>query len=162
MKPETKPMKIRKSIEAALPTRKTLNTSKRLKELERFIRSCDEIICEGIIGASRLNAMKGVSRTLIAVAGVVIVVLAIVLAYYALTPPTPYKITIYTGGIYYPLGVKLADLLNNYTGNKITASASSSGASVANARALEAGRRKPNIHTERHSLLRVQRTLHVF
>ncbi len=86
--------------------------------------------------------MKGVSKTLVAVAVVVIVVLAVVLAYYVLTPPAPYKITIYTGGtggVYYPLGVKLADLLNKYAGDKITASASSSGASVANARALGTG-----------------------
>ncbi|MEM1604400.1 MAG: TAXI family TRAP transporter solute-binding subunit [Zestosphaera sp.] len=86
--------------------------------------------------------MKGVSKTVIAVAGIIIVVLAAILAYYALTPPAPYKITIYTGGtggVYYPLGVKLADLLNKHAGDKITASASSSGASVANARALGAG-----------------------
>lgn len=86
--------------------------------------------------------MKGVSKTLIAVVGVVVVVIAALLAYYALTPSAPYKITIYTGGtggVYYPLGVKLADLLNKYAGDRITASASSSGASVANARALGAG-----------------------
>ena len=83
-----------------------------------------------------------VSRTLLVAAIVVIVVVVGVLAYYALTPKAPYKITIYTGGtggVYYPLGVKLADLLNKYAGDKITASASSSGASVANARALGSG-----------------------
>ncbi len=86
--------------------------------------------------------MKGISKTMIAIVAVVVVILAVILGYYALTPPAPYKITIYTGGtggVYYPLGVKLADLLNKYAGDKITASASSSGASVANARALGTG-----------------------
>lgn len=86
--------------------------------------------------------MLGVSKTLVGVAVAVVVVLGVVIAYFALTPPAPYKVTIYTGGtggVYYPLGVKLADLLNKYAGDKITASASSSGASVANARALGSG-----------------------
>jgi len=89
--------------------------------------------------------MRGMSKSLlIAVAVLAIVVVALV-AYYALTPTTPkapYKITIYTGGtggIYYPIGVKLADLLNKYAGDKITATAVSSGASVTNMRALGAG-----------------------
>lgn len=57
-------------------------------------------------------------------------------------PPTPYTVKIFTGGtggVYYPLGTKLADMLNKYSGGRITASASTSGASVANAHALEAG-----------------------
>ena len=82
------------------------------------------------------------SRVLIAAVAVVIVVAAAALIYYTQTPRAPYKITIYTGGtggVYYPLGVKLAELLNKYSEGRITASASSSGASVANARALGAG-----------------------
>lgn len=58
------------------------------------------------------------------------------------TTPTPYEIKIFTGGtggVYYPLGTKLADMLNRYSGGRITASASTSGASVANARALATG-----------------------
>jgi TRAP transporter solute receptor, TAXI family len=57
-------------------------------------------------------------------------------------PPAPYELKIFTGGtggVYYPLGTKLADMLNKYSGGRITASASTSGASVANARALGVG-----------------------
>ncbi len=57
-------------------------------------------------------------------------------------PPTPYELKIFTGGtggVYYPLGTKLADMLNRYSGGRIVASAATSGASVANARALAAG-----------------------
>ncbi len=86
--------------------------------------------------------MHGVSK--ITVVALIVVVLAAVglVAYYLSAPRAPYSITIYTGGtggVYYPLGVKLADMLNKYAGDRIRASASSSGASVANARALGAG-----------------------
>ncbi len=83
-----------------------------------------------------------VSRAVVVGIVVVIAVLAAALAYYVMAPPAPYKVVIYTGGtggVYYPLGVKLADLLNKYGGGRIAASASSSGASVANARALGTG-----------------------
>jgi len=56
--------------------------------------------------------------------------------------PAPYQLKIFTGGtggVYYPLGTKLAEMLNKYSGGAITASASTSGASVANAQALAAG-----------------------
>lgn len=84
------------------------------------------------------------SKTLlVAVLAVVVLVVVGVAAYYLLMPPrAPYKLVIYTGGtggVYYPLGVKLADMLNKYASDRITASASSSGASVANARALGTG-----------------------
>ncbi len=86
--------------------------------------------------------MRGVSKVLIvALIAIVLVVVGLV-AYYVSLPKAPYSVTIYTGGtggVYYPLGVKLADLLNKYAGDKIKASASSSGASVANARALGTG-----------------------
>ncbi|MDM7275333.1 MAG: TAXI family TRAP transporter solute-binding subunit [Thermoprotei archaeon] len=58
------------------------------------------------------------------------------------TPVPPYSIKIFTGGtggVYYPLGVKLADMLNKYSGGRIAASAATSGASVANAKALAVG-----------------------
>jgi TRAP transporter TAXI family solute receptor len=57
-------------------------------------------------------------------------------------PPSPYELKIFTGGtggVYYPLGTKLADMLNKYSDGRIKATASTSGASVANARALAAG-----------------------
>jgi TRAP transporter TAXI family solute receptor len=57
-------------------------------------------------------------------------------------PPAPYELKIFTGGtggVYYPLGTKLADMLNKYSAGRIKATASTSGASVANARALAAG-----------------------
>jgi TRAP transporter TAXI family solute receptor len=57
-------------------------------------------------------------------------------------PPSPYELKIFTGGtggVYYPLGTKLADMLNKYSAGRIKATASTSGASVANARALAAG-----------------------
>ena len=57
-------------------------------------------------------------------------------------PPSPYELKIFTGGtggVYYPLGTKLADMLNKYSAGRIKATASTSGASVANARALDAG-----------------------
>ncbi len=84
------------------------------------------------------------SKTLlVAVLAVVVLVVVGVVSYYLLMPPrAPYKLVIYTGGtggVYYPLGVKLADMLNKYASDRITASASSSGASVANARALGTG-----------------------
>ncbi len=57
-------------------------------------------------------------------------------------PPAPYELRIFTGGtggVYYPLGTKLAEMLNKYSGGRIKATASTSGASVANARALAQG-----------------------
>lgn len=77
--------------------------------------------------------------------GVVVVVLVISgVAAYLLTRPAakPYTLNIWTGGtagVYYPLGVKLSEMLNKYAGNVISSSASTSGASVANMRALGAG-----------------------
>jgi TRAP transporter TAXI family solute receptor len=83
------------------------------------------------------------SKTLLVALAVIVVIVVGVAAYYILTPPkAPYKLVIYTGGtggVYYPIGVKLADMLNKYAGDRISASASSSGASVANARALGTG-----------------------
>ncbi len=58
------------------------------------------------------------------------------------TPAKKYVIKIYTGGTggtYYPLGTKLAELINKYSNGLIEASAVTSGASVANAQALAAG-----------------------
>ena len=55
---------------------------------------------------------------------------------------TPFKIRIFTGGtggVYYPLGSAMAELMNRYSGGVITATAVTSGASVSNARALGAG-----------------------
>ncbi len=57
-------------------------------------------------------------------------------------PTKTYEIKIYTGGTggtYYPLGSKLAELLNKYSNGLIRATAVTSGASVANAKALAAG-----------------------
>jgi TRAP transporter TAXI family solute receptor len=87
----------------------------------------------------------GVSKPLIIAIAVVVVVVIGVLVYYTSipqAPQAPYKITIYTGGtggVYYPLGVKLSELLNKYAGDKVSASASTSGASVANVKALATG-----------------------
>ncbi len=58
------------------------------------------------------------------------------------TTAEKYVIKIYTGGTggtYYPLGTKLAELINKYSNGLIEASAVTSGASVANAQALAAG-----------------------
>ncbi len=57
------------------------------------------------------------------------------------TPATPYRIRIFTGGtggVYYPLGSAMAELMNKYSGGIITATSVTSGASVSNARALGA------------------------
>lgn len=79
---------------------------------------------------------------------IVIVIIVGVVAIYFMTqmPGAPaeekYSIKIYTGGTggtYYPLGSKLAELLNKYAGDIIDSSAVTSGASVANAEALDAG-----------------------
>ena len=88
-------------------------------------------------------ALKGVSKALIIGVIVVIIVIGIV-GYLALYKPTTtkYTIKIYTGGTggtYYPLGTKLAELITKYSGGAIEASAVTSGASVANARALKSG-----------------------
>lgn len=58
------------------------------------------------------------------------------------TPKGPFELKIFTGGtagVYYPLGTKLAELLNAHASDKISASAATSGASVANVRALAQG-----------------------
>ncbi|MEM2007248.1 MAG: TAXI family TRAP transporter solute-binding subunit [Sulfolobales archaeon] len=77
--------------------------------------------------------------------GIVVIVLVVVgIATYMLMRPgvKPYTLNIWTGGtggVYYPLGVKLSEMLNKYAGNVISSSVSTSGASVANMRALGAG-----------------------
>ncbi|MEM0351875.1 MAG: TAXI family TRAP transporter solute-binding subunit [Sulfolobales archaeon] len=78
------------------------------------------------------------------IVGVVIVLLVVGIAAYMLWRPEvkPYTLNIWTGGtggVYYPLGVKLSEMLNKYAGNVVLASVSTSGASVANMRALGAG-----------------------
>ncbi|MEM0487392.1 MAG: TAXI family TRAP transporter solute-binding subunit [Sulfolobales archaeon] len=78
------------------------------------------------------------------IVGVVIVLLVVGIAAYMLWRPEvkPYTLNIWTGGtggVYYPLGVKLSEMLNKYAGNVISSSVSTSGASVANMRALGAG-----------------------
>ncbi|RLG75934.1 MAG: C4-dicarboxylate ABC transporter substrate-binding protein, partial [Thermoprotei archaeon] len=58
-------------------------------------------------------------------------------------PTVKTELTVFTGGtggVYFPLGSKYAELLNKYAGDVITASARTSGASVANARALAEGK----------------------
>lgn len=58
------------------------------------------------------------------------------------TPAKPFELKIFTGGtggVYYPLGTKLAELLNKHAADKISASAATSGASVANVGALAQG-----------------------
>ena len=78
------------------------------------------------------------------IVGIVIVVVVAGVAAYVLwpRPAAPYALKIWTGGtggVYYPLGVKLSELLNKYASDVVTASATTSGASVANMRALAAG-----------------------
>jgi TRAP transporter TAXI family solute receptor len=78
------------------------------------------------------------------VIGIVVVVIVAGVAAYVLwpRPVAPYALKIWTGGtggVYYPLGVKLSELLNKYASDVVTASVSTSGASVANMRALAAG-----------------------
>lgn len=75
---------------------------------------------------------------------VVVLVVAGVAAYVLWMRPAvkPYSLNIWTGGtggVYYPLGVKLSEMLNKYAGNVVLSSVSTSGASVANMRALGAG-----------------------
>ena len=70
------------------------------------------------------------------------VVAALVLGGFGVKPVERYSIKIYTGGTggtYYPIGTKLAELLTKYSNGLIEATAVTSGASVANARALAAG-----------------------
>jgi len=61
------------------------------------------------------------------------------------TPTTPkpkYRLIIFTGGtggVYFPVGSKLAEMLNKYAGDVAAAEARTSGASVANANALAQG-----------------------
>lgn len=78
------------------------------------------------------------------IVGIVVVVIVAGVVAYVLWPRqvAPYALSIWTGGtggVYYPLGVKLSELLNKYASDVITASVSTSGASVANMRALAAG-----------------------
>ncbi|MCS7109056.1 MAG: TAXI family TRAP transporter solute-binding subunit [Sulfolobales archaeon] len=57
------------------------------------------------------------------------------------TPATPFRVRIFTGGtggVYYPLGTAIAELMNKYSGGFISATGVTSGASVSNARALGA------------------------
>jgi len=81
-----------------------------------------------------------------AIIGIVVAIIVIVAVVAALglggAPAEKYTVKIYTGGTggtYYPIGTKLAELLNKYSNGLIEASAVTSGASVANARALAAG-----------------------
>ncbi|MCS7098810.1 MAG: TAXI family TRAP transporter solute-binding subunit, partial [Sulfolobales archaeon] len=77
--------------------------------------------------------------------GLVVIALVAAIAAYTLWPRPavkPYALNIWTGGtggVYYPLGVKLSEMLNKYAGDVISSSVSTSGASVANMRALAAG-----------------------
>ncbi|MCX8184655.1 MAG: TAXI family TRAP transporter solute-binding subunit [Sulfolobales archaeon] len=78
--------------------------------------------------------------------GLIIVALVVAgIAVYTLWPrpvAKPFTLNIWTGGtggVYYPLGVKLSEMLNKYAGDVISSSVSTSGASVANMRALSAG-----------------------
>ncbi|MET1159634.1 MAG: TAXI family TRAP transporter solute-binding subunit [Thermoprotei archaeon] len=87
-----------------------------------------------------------VSKTVLISIAVIVVIIAIVAAILLMQPgggaTQKYVIKIYTGGTggtYYPLGTKLAELLNKYSNGLIEASAVTSGASVANAQALAAG-----------------------
>ena len=88
---------------------------------------------------------KGVSKTVLVIA--VVAIIAIATGTYILAssqPPAQQKfvIKIYTGGVggvYYPLGTKLAQLLNSYSDGLIEASVATSNASVANVQALAAG-----------------------
>jgi TRAP transporter TAXI family solute receptor len=85
----------------------------------------------------------------IVIAIVVIVIVAGIAAYLAVkggksgkAAASPVEIKIYTGGTggtYYPLGSKLAELITKYSNGKIKAVAVTSGASVANAKALAKG-----------------------
>ncbi len=78
------------------------------------------------------------------IVGIVVIVIVAGVAAYTLwpRPAAPYALNIWTGGtggVYYPIGVKLSELLNKYAPAVVTASVSTSGASVANMRALAAG-----------------------
>jgi len=59
------------------------------------------------------------------------------------TMPKPkYRVIIFTGGtggVYFPVGSKLAEMLNKYAGDTVAAEARTSGASVANVNALAQG-----------------------
>mgnify|MGYP000563043619 CR=1 FL=1 len=83
---------------------------------------------------------KALILTIIVIAVIICVAVALLL----IPRPTPKtEIIIFTGGtggVYFPLGSKYAELLNKYAGDIITASARTSGASVANARALAEGK----------------------
>ncbi|RLG88813.1 MAG: C4-dicarboxylate ABC transporter substrate-binding protein [Thermoprotei archaeon] len=86
---------------------------------------------------------SGVSKAVIIGVVVVIIIIGVAAAFLLQKPPTkPLSIKIYTGGTggtYYPLGTKLAELITKYSNGKIEATAVTSGASVANAKALDAG-----------------------
>jgi len=87
-----------------------------------------------------LPQRKALILTIIVIAVIICVAVALLL----IPRPTPKtEIIIFTGGtggVYFPLGSKYAELLNKYAGDIITASARTSGASVANARALAEGK----------------------
>jgi TRAP transporter TAXI family solute receptor len=89
-------------------------------------------------------SMRGIAqRTIIILIAVIIILGVLVGSYiYFSQQPTTYKIKIFTGGtagVYYPLGNALAEMLNKYSNGRIEASAQSSGASVANVKALASG-----------------------
>ena len=57
-------------------------------------------------------------------------------------PRTKYRVIIFTGGtggVYFPVGLKLAEMLSKYAGDVLAAEARTSGASVANVNALAQG-----------------------
>lgn len=83
------------------------------------------------------------TKVIVLVALVVIVVCIIGIFLLMPKPTVKTELTVFTGGtggVYFPLGSKYAELLNKYAGDIITASARTSGASVANARALAEGK----------------------
>ena len=84
-------------------------------------------------------------QTKVIVLVALVVIVACVAGIFLLMPKPTVKteLTVFTGGtggVYFPLGSKYAELLNKYAGDVITASARTSGASVANARALAEGK----------------------
>lgn len=80
----------------------------------------------------------------IVLAALIVVVVCIAGVFLLVPKPTvKTELTVFTGGtggVYFPLGSKYAELLNKYAGDVITASVRTSGASVANARALAEGK----------------------
>ncbi|MGC8949450.1 MAG: TAXI family TRAP transporter solute-binding subunit [Thermoprotei archaeon] len=83
-----------------------------------------------------------VQKTLILIIAAIIILGGVAIALYLQPTSQQYKIKIFTGGtagVYYPIGNALAEILNKYSNGKIQAVAQSSGASVANAKALSTG-----------------------